>query len=125
MFDKEDSIGKLLGFVENKILEKNKIHYADKIPKINPFETINIHCNLVDGIIIKHDEYNHMETSIIASFKPNTSFGETIFYEPNYPLFFSINTDKLKNIVLEIRDENNELIDFDSSEITAILEMEQ
>ncbi|KAJ8888644.1 hypothetical protein PR048_008136, partial [Dryococelus australis] len=47
-FGKQGSIGKLLGFVENKSLKANVDHYGDTIPKFAQFETINIHCNIVN-----------------------------------------------------------------------------
>jgi hypothetical protein len=53
VYFREDSIGSLLGFNNGRLIEPKKLHLAEDIPKLIPFETINIHLNLADGMFIR------------------------------------------------------------------------
>jgi hypothetical protein len=119
----DDSIGKVLGFTSDQVLEPHQEYISPEIYKINPFNIINVHCNLADGMILKHSDYTHRESDIIASFQAKLIYKTHIIYEPAYPLFFPIQYTKIDNIEVSIRDENDNVIDFGNSLVTVILKV--
>lgn len=94
-----------------------------KSKKINPIETVNIHCNLADGMIVYNNNM-HTETNIISTFKLiSTEFKQIINYEPRNPIYFPIQHKSFGKIEIKICDQDNNLIDFGGVDITIVLEI--
>lgn len=88
-----------------------------------PIETINIHCNLANGMIVSNSNI-HKETNIISSFNfVNSQIKQRINYEPKNPIYFPIQQKSLNKIEIQICDENNDLINFEEVNIIIILEI--
>jgi hypothetical protein len=50
----------LLGFPRGTLIERGKIRMSDSLAKLHPFDTINVHCNLADGMTAKREhEHGH------------------------------------------------------------------
>ena len=103
--------------------EKSIFKLLSSSKKFIPVETINIHCNLADGMMIEGGKYHHKETDIICSFKMNSCFCHPIIYNPVHPIYFPIQHNNIYKIEVKICDENGELIDFNDANITIILEI--
>ena len=120
-FGCENSIGNVLGF-ENLKLEKGQKYIAINPPNISSFNTINVYCEFVSGMVKSSNEFGNMESNLIATFKPKVYFREDIIYEPSYPLFFKTNWIKTNKIIkIEVKDENDKLIDLAGAFTTIIL----
>lgn len=91
----------------------------DRPRKLYPIETINIHCNLADGMIVE----GHKESDIISTFKINSQFKQPIIHEPKNILYFPVQRSSLNKIEIKICDQDNDLIDFGGADITVILEI--
>jgi hypothetical protein len=120
-FGGSSDIGKVLGF--NTVLVPNQDHTGSNVPKFHPFETIDIHCNLANGMSLKLDDYKHRKSDIIASFRTNAEYKELIIYEPVYPLFFPLQHLEFDHIEVVVRDESGDVIDFGKSLVTVILKV--
>lgn len=95
----------------------------DKQKKINPIETVNIHCNLANGMIVCNKNM-HAETNIISTFKLfHTQFKQVINYEPRNPIYFPIQHKSFNKIEIKICDQDDNLIDFGGVDITVVLEI--
>lgn len=119
-FNCENPIAKVLGF-ENEKLKIGKAYIAKNHPNFLSFHTINVYCEFVDGMLKQSDKFGNIESTLISSFKPNTSFNEPIIYEPEYPLFFLTNWTKTKKVRVELKDENDRPIDLAGALTTIIL----
>lgn len=94
-----------------------------KQKKINPIETVNIHCNLANGMIVCNNNM-HTETNIISTFKLSaTEFKQLINYEPRNPIYFPLQHKSFNKIEIKICDQNDNLIDFGGVDITVVLEI--
>ena len=94
-------------------------------PKYIPFDTINVFCNLADGMIVMKDDHNHEETDLIATFRTRATFREPIIYEPADSQFLPVHNKKIKKVQLQIKNENGELIDFGGAPVTVILSIKK
>lgn len=100
-----------------------KPNEVSKQKKINPIETINIHCNLANGMIVCNNNM-HTETNIISTFKLiSTEFKQIINYEPRNPIYFPLQHKSFSKIEIKICDQDDNLIDFGGVDITAVLEI--
>ena len=59
-FDCKDSIGNVLGF-ENVKFEKLKKYIASNPQNISPFNTINLYCEFVSGMVKGSNEFGNIE----------------------------------------------------------------
>lgn len=111
---------KCSNYEEATIVSPNEV---SKQKKINPIETINIHCNLADGMIVCNNNM-HTETNIISTFKlTSTEFKQIINYEPRNPIYFPLQHKSFNKIEIKICDQNDNLIDFGGVDITVVLEI--
>ena len=118
------TIGELLGFENNTKLEPGIKHTAMNIPKFLAIETLNIHCNVAEGMITKSNGIGtHKQTGIIATFKPNSEFMEPIIYTPSPTLYFPVCHNRIDYIELMVTNEKEELVDFAGATTTAIIEI--
>lgn len=105
-FEKNNSIGQLLGFSKRK-LEANKWHESERLVNIPPLSMIRIECDLINGSYI-----NGLPSHIIHEFIPNTPPGYQYIEVPNKIIYFPINKNNLSSLTVRIVDDNSNLIDF-------------
>lgn len=128
---KEDDVGnKLLfeGIHQIDVQKENNIcqllGYPYSYPKINPVDSINVHCNLVSGQVVSEGYCYEQETDIISTFKMNTFFKQAIIYECSNPIYFPVHHNRINSIEIKITDENGDLINFGGAPITILLEIQ-
>lgn len=63
-------------------LESNYV--ATNILMLHPLDEINVHCKLVEDIILKVDEYNQRDTDTIGRFETDVEFVLPIINDPKY-----------------------------------------
>lgn len=121
-FNQPNSIGKVLGFEED--IEAKTKSIGKTVPKILPFNTINVHCDLADGMIFKYDDHKHSTSNIISTFNiSNIQLGRLISFEPKHLLYFPLNQ-RIERIRVWFTDENNNPIDFDGANVTVVLNIQ-
>jgi hypothetical protein len=103
--------------VHNKFNLSNEV--LDRPRKLFPIETVNIHCNIANGMITT----NHKETDIISCFKISETFRQPISYEPTNIIYFPVQHRSIHKIILKVCDQDDNLIDFNGADITIILEI--
>lgn len=110
-FEKENSIGQLLGFGKTK-LEANKWHESKGLVNILPLSVIRIECDLINGSYI-----NGLPSHIIHEFVPNVPPGHQYIEVPNNIIYFPINKYDIPSVTIKIVDESGNLIDFRKEQI--------
>src|SRR5436190_9498873 len=106
-------LSKLLGFDGDKLLEINadELQVGDKLPKLRPFDVIEIHCNLVEYSHEKYDEHKHKDSEILYSFFPNVVYGSKISEKPFQVDYISTkNINKIQEIIITIEDGEGNLL---------------
>ena len=119
-FDLHNDLRYILGFEipdENEIVtsfKSDQTHVGKFLPKLRPFNVIELHCNLVESCLTNHslNEHVHEETDLLYSFFPNVSFGSKISEKPAEILYVPIRKDirRIQKIDLSIRNERHELL---------------
>ena len=95
------TMGELLGFENDTKLEAGIKHVATNIPKFLAIETLNVHCNVAEGMITKSSDGllgSHKQTGIVATFKPSSEFMEPIIYTPSSPIYFPVCRNRIDDI---------------------------
>lgn len=110
-FEKENSIGQLLGF-SNTALEANKWHESKSVVNILPLTVIRIECDLIQGSYI-----NGLPSHVIHEFVPRVPPGHQYIEVPNNIIYFPINKSDISSVTVQIVDEYNNLIDFRKEQI--------
>lgn len=116
-FDKERSIGSLLGF-SKKILNKNKEYKSDKTIDITKTNTILVDCNIVSGSYI-----NDVSAHTLHQFSLNVSPGYKITEAPANVIYLPVNTRTINTIVLKVVDQDGNTINFRGEKITIRLHL--
>ena len=119
-FGPDDSIGRLLGFGKDEILQPDKTHQSDKSVNIMSVNTIQIVCNIVSGGYI-NNEPNHT----IFHFSPNLPPGYKIVIHPSNVIYLPVNIQTINNITLSIRDQCGRLVNFRGETITIGLHLKK
>ncbi|VDO07230.1 unnamed protein product [Brugia timori] len=122
-FNRENSVGPLLGFHKHKEPKLKADHplfwnhyVADNEPAIHPFNTVNIFCNLV-----KQSYLNGVESHILYSFPYKINPSQHIHECPQEIVYLPINTDIIREISLSLLDEyGNEIVIPDSRVIITL-----
>jgi hypothetical protein len=114
-FDKENSIGSLLGFNKRK-LEANVRHISDYSIDISSVNSISVECNLVGNSF-----RNNVAGHILYTFAPNVLPGYKIIEKPSEVTYLPINTNFIDEIYIKIVDQNGNLISFNGERITVRL----
>ena len=104
-FDVENSIASLLGF--RKIVYKQGKYTSQKIIDIMGFSNINIHCNVISGVID-----NGKDTDILYTFNLTEPPGYLINIIPTNILYQNVTKDRIEYIEFHIKDEHGRPIDF-------------
>lgn len=119
-FTPQDSIGNVLGF-SKQVLPPNIEHVSDLPVNIVKVRAIRVESNLVTG------SYNENKSShTLYEFTPTVDPGFAIDIEPRNLIYLPIiDTKSISNITINIRDQNNELIDFHGEQIIVRLELKK
>ena len=102
----------LFGF-EDINIKANTLTKGIKLPKLRPFDVIEIHCNLVEPSLENHKTYSHLhkESDILYSFFPNVEYGSKISEKPNEIDYVPLRElNKIQSIEIKIQDENGNLL---------------
>src|SRR5436190_9807002 len=122
----DSNIQRLLGFElsnkfnkadENSYCNANKLLIGSKPPNLRPVDVIEVHCNIVDNSLVKHEthSYKHAESEILYTFYPHVLHGYKISHTPQERLYLPIKQGlrKIDTITITIRDENHHIIQND------------
>lgn len=125
----------MLGFSRSKPYKSayymNNTYYAAvSYPRLDPFKTIEIHCNLVRPAITNHNtnSNSHEEVDILHTFCPKKeqiSFGSLITEQPNKINYIPINKSvrSINKIELELKNESGVDLDFSGADIIVYLKL--
>lgn len=108
----------ILGIDRN--IDSNKEIIGKSMPKLRPFDVLEIHCNLLETSFENHNDENlHKESEILYSFFPNVTYGSKISEKPNEIDYIPIrkNIRKIQNIIITIKDEKGNLINNEANNI--------
>lgn len=111
-FNKERSIGPLLGF-SNKVLQQGMEHFSDRTIDITKINTVIIECNIVCGSFI-----NNTSAHILHQFSLNVSPGYKITEAPANVIYLPVNLKTINSIVLKVVDQDGNLINFRGEKIS-------
>lgn len=118
-FRKSETIGKLLGFEEKKLVA-NKKHYSLHPISITKVNCICIECNLI------HNSFNNdVSGHIIHMFYPNVPPGFKIVENPTNVIYLPINTRYINEITLKITDQHGNLVNFQEELVTVRLHLKK
>lgn len=118
-FDYDNTIRDVLGF-EKKKYPKNKLNEAENIARILQVNTILIHCNISVGSY-KNGKPGH----IIHQFFPTVPVGYKIVESPNPVIYLPISTKTITNITINILDQDDRPVSFNSEAITVGLHLKK
>lgn len=114
-FEKDDSLGKLLGFDKNT-LEAGILHESQLPVNILSTTVIRVECDIVSGSYI-----NGISSHIIHEFALNVPPGYRIIEIPRNVIYFPVNQNNISSINIRILDVNNNLINLREEEIQLYL----
>jgi hypothetical protein len=109
----QKSVAHLLGF-SKKIIDRNTTVHSDTIVNIFPVDAIRIRCNLIDS----NYENGKKNGNIIYSFPLDTKPGTKIVQRPTQLHYFPLNTNYIKEVYIQIVDQENRPINFQGERIT-------
>lgn len=110
-FEKNNSIGKILGF-GNEILKANIINCSQFPVSIISTTVIRIECDIVSGSFV-----NGKPSHIIHEFVPNVPPGYRIIEVPRNLIYFPVNQDTISSINVRILDSDNQLVNLRGEDI--------
>jgi len=120
-FSCDNSVGSIFGF-NKKILDVG-FHISDETVKINPVNTVLVHCDLASG-----NDYNDKEAKIIYEFKSKVPQGYDIIENPTNIIYVQIqhfDDEKCQRIRTWLTDQDLQPIDLRSENITISLLIKQ
>lgn len=112
LFNKEKSIGPLLGFSE-RILEENKLHVSDKPVNILKVNAVRIECNITTGAYI-----NNQQAHTIHEFFPTSPPGYKIVEVPKNVIYLPVTVKSIHVLCIRLVDQDGHLINFRGETIT-------
>lgn len=129
--DFTDNLGHLLGFSPQKQVrfQMNRLHLADSLPMIKPYEVIEMHCNIVEPSIANHDTdpHSHQDLDLLYMFHPKNSqnYDSTIAHVPTDIIYVPLNKNIkfIQNIELVLRNEKGRDLDFGNESLTVYLKL--
>jgi len=116
-FNKEKSIGSLLGFTSNT-LGPNILHTSDKAIAITKINSVCVQYNIINGTYI-----NNGTAHILHQFALVVSPGYKITEVPQNVIYLPVNTKEIHSIALKICDQDGNLINFRGERITIRLHL--
>lgn len=118
-FDKENSIGSLLGFTKRK-LRPHTQHESDLPVAILKINTIRIQCSIISNAYIDNEQVH-----TIHEFFPNVAPGYKIMEVPKTVIYLPVSVTSIDNILIRIVDQNGDLIDFRGETISIRLHLKK
>lgn len=116
-FEKQDSIGNLLGFGK-AFLKSNILHESPLPVNILSTTVVRVECDIISGSYI-----NGKSSHIIHEFTPNVPPGYRIIEIPKNTIYFPVNRNSVNSINIRILDANNKLVDFRGEEVQLYLHL--
>lgn len=116
-FNKERSIGSLLGF-SKRVLKPKVENLSDKTIDITNINTVIIECNIVNGSYI-----NNVSAHTIHQFSLDVSPGYKITERPTNPIYLPVNLREISTLVLRVVDQDGNLINFRGEKISIRLHL--
>lgn len=116
-FEKERSIGSLLGFTK-RTLQPNIVHVSDIPVNIIKVNTIRIECNIIDGSYI-----NNTKVHTLHEFAPTVGPGYKIVEVPKNVIYLPVKVKRITTITLKLLDQDGDIINFRSENITVRLHL--
>lgn len=105
-FDKENSIGSVLGFGKRKLIPGVR-HESDTPVNILKVSTVRIECSITSNAYI-----NNERVHTIHEFYPNVAPGYKIIELPNSIIYLPVSVLSIDNITIKIVDQNGDLVNF-------------
>lgn len=118
-FTRKDSIGPLLGFSEKKLVV-NFINISDRPVDISGVYTIRVECNIARG---SYD--NGKESHVIHEFFPTVEPGYKIVEAPSTIIYLPVNTQKVSNITVQLRDQEGRLVNLRGETLSVRLHLKK
>lgn len=119
-FSRPNTIGPLLGFHNNQILEANTAYESQLPANILKVNVIRIECNIIRGSYL-----NNQPSHSIHEFSPRVPPGYKIIEVPQNVIYFPITVKSIERIHLSIVDQHSQLINFRGETITIRLHIKK
>jgi hypothetical protein len=116
-FDKEDSIGRLLGFGKETVLADILTESALPVSILST-AIVRVECDIVSGSFV-----NGKSSHIIHEFVPNVPPGYRIIEIPKNVIYFPVTQKSLSSLKIRILDENDHLVNLRGEEIQIYLHL--
>lgn len=118
-FEKENSIGNILGF--DKITLEAYKHHESHLPiSILPTTIIRVECDIVSGSYV-----NGKPSHILYEFAPNVPPGFRIIEIPRNIIYFPVNQGCINSVNIKILDSNDNLVNLRKEEIQLYLHLKK
>lgn len=117
-FTRQDSIGSILGFSDNRLLTANVKHVSDKPVQIIKVNAICVDCNIAVG-----SYENGKPGHLIHHFFPLVPVGAKIVESPEHVIYLPVNTKTITNIAINIVDQDGELLNLRGETVTVGLHL--
>lgn len=119
-FSKPNTIGPLLGFKGDQVLDAYKPYESQLPANILKVNVIRVECNIVTGSYI-NDRASHT----IHEFSPKVPPGYKIIEVPQNVIYFPITVKSIQRIDLSLVDQHNQTINFRGETITIRLHIKK
>lgn len=119
-FSKSNTIGPLLGFRDDQVLEAYKTHVSQLPANILKVNVIRVECNIITGSYL-----NNQPSHTIHEFSPRVPPGYKIIEVPQHVIYFPITVKSIQRINLSIVDQHSQLINFRGETITIRLHIKK
>lgn len=111
-FNKERSIGTLLGF-SSRELASNILHTSDLPVNIIKVNAIRVECNIISGSYI-----NHMKARTLHTFGLNIGPGYKLNETPRTIIYFPVTVKQIGSLTISLVDQDGNLVNFRGETIT-------
>lgn len=116
-FNRERTIGELLGFSKREI-QPNVKTQSDLPININKVNSIRVECSIITGTYV-----NNLPVHTIHEFSPSVLPGYKINEVPKNIIYLPVNVDCIRSVVIRLVDQDGRLIDFRNEKITIRLHL--
>lgn len=116
-FNKERSVGALLGFSKRE-LDANILQTSDLPVNINKVNTIRVECNIITG-----SYSNGKKSHVLHEFSPMTEPGYKIVEVPKNVIYLPMNVKTISTLIVKLVDQDGDTINFRGEQITIRLHL--